>query len=186
MPRKPEPQIVGEIGFELGGEKPHLGKQMSSPLAPEGEVPRDIGIEDDDRLRSDRAVLRRAEGHDVDTGLPCGFCGRAAETHKRIRETGAVHMDMEGPPARDLDKCADLVLRINSTKLGRLCQRQCGRLNMMHDARGIGIQYRGEGCRIDFRPRTTAVRSFAPPENISGAPHSSRWTCASSWQTTAP
>src|SRR5437879_505715 len=38
VPRVPQPEIVGEIGVELGAEKTHLGKEMTTALAAESEI----------------------------------------------------------------------------------------------------------------------------------------------------
>ena len=91
----------------------------------------------------------------------------------------------ERPRAGDREKPAISSAAVDRARLGRLRQRQRARLGRLDEAaRESGPasrQRRGRHLAALARIPT----SFAPPVKSSGAPHSSSWICASSWQNTA-
>ena len=70
VPGIAQPQIVGEVGVELGGGETHLGGELSGSLSPEAELGRQGAVEDDDRISGDTPVLDGAKGQHVHAGAP--------------------------------------------------------------------------------------------------------------------
>ena len=97
---------------------------MSAALPERHEVRGEILPEDDDDLRSHGAVLRHAEGEDVDTGTPGQVRRSAAERGDRVRETRAVHVHAGPARVRELAQSAKLLDAIQSPRFGGLREAQ--------------------------------------------------------------
>src|ERR1700744_450434 len=65
-----QPQIVGEVGVELGGSETHLGGELSGSLGHEAKLGGQGSVEDDDRVGGDTSVLDGAKGQHVHAGAP--------------------------------------------------------------------------------------------------------------------
>src|SRR5262249_19304734 len=65
-----QPQIVGEVGVELGGGETHLGCELSGALSPEPQLGGQGALEDDDRVGGDGPIFDGAEGQHVHAGTP--------------------------------------------------------------------------------------------------------------------
>jgi len=142
--RVAQPQIVREIGLELGREKAHLGKQMAAALAPIAEIPGRLGTEEDHRLRRHGAVLGGAEGERVDPRLPGDLGRRATEPRHGVGEARAVDMQRQPVAPANLGDGGGLGHRVHGAGLVRLAQADRGRLDVMHLARP-GLGQRGVG-----------------------------------------
>ena len=86
---EPQPQPVGEVGVELGRLEAHLRCHVAGPLGAVHELVGGGGVEADDGVGAQRAVLGRPEREHVDAGPPrqlgrgapergdaCWRCGR--------------------------------------------------------------------------------------------------------------
>src|SRR6516165_2838254 len=70
VPGIAQPQIVGEVGVELGSGETHLGSELSGSLSPEAELGGHGAVEDDDRIGGYAPVLGGAKGQDVHASAP--------------------------------------------------------------------------------------------------------------------
>src|SRR3984885_12924138 len=70
VPGIAKPQIVGEVGVELGRGETHLGGELSGSLSPEAELGGHGAVEDDDRIGGYAPVLDGAKGQHVHAGAP--------------------------------------------------------------------------------------------------------------------
>jgi len=92
VPRIAEPEVVGEVGVELRGDEAHLRQAMAAAVLAERELFGQRLVEHDDRLGGERAVLRGAEGQEVDAGAPGEVGGRRAGRCDGVGEAGAVEV----------------------------------------------------------------------------------------------
>ncbi len=133
-PRILKPQVTGEIGVELGRHEPHLGQQMARFLAPVFEIANVSRIEEDHRLRGQRAVLGGPERQRVHAALPRRLGRCAAQRHQGVGEAGAVDMQLQAFLARQLRDRPQLVRRVDRAELGGLGEADGAGLRMMHEA----------------------------------------------------
>ena len=127
-----EPQIVGQVGVELGRLKAHLGGQLSTALVAERQLGGEAGVKADDRIRRQCAVLGCTEREHVDAELP-GHLGRAhIEGHESVSETSTIHVDAQASLSRNVRQDAQLVDRVYAARLGDLSDAEHGGLNAVH------------------------------------------------------
>lgn len=132
---KLQPQVVLEIGVELGCHEAGLGEELGGALADEGQVFCHFRIHIDDGFRAPAAVLRRAEGQDIDAALPGHLGWRGVERGQRIGKTCAVHMQGNASALGNFGDRGDFVEIIDRALLGRLRHRHQHRLALMNGAR---------------------------------------------------
>ena len=84
------PQVAFVQGVELCGEEAHLRRQLQIHLAQEAHSVADVGVEDDDRLGAEQAVLRPAQADDVDADRGRDIAESETEVGGGIAQTGAV------------------------------------------------------------------------------------------------
>src|SRR5215207_954147 len=92
-------------------------------------------IKHDDRFRVQTTILSGSESQYVNTYSPGHLRWRAAERHQRICEPRAVHMQPQRGVARCLTDRLQFVKFVHSAILASLCDRNCGRLDLLALAR---------------------------------------------------
>ena len=97
-----EPAVVGEIAVELGRDESRLRQHLAATLHEEGQPRGRRLVEHDDGFGIHRAVLGRAERHDVDPGAPRHVRRRAIERRERIGEPRAVEVDQQAVAMRNV------------------------------------------------------------------------------------
>ena len=65
-----------------------------------------LGVEDHDRLGPEQAVLRAAEGEDVNADVGAQRRERAAERGGGVAEPGSVHVDDQAVAVGQIRECA--------------------------------------------------------------------------------
>src|SRR5690242_20024450 len=100
---------------------------MARALAAQLEISGLCGIEEDDRLGGERAVLGCAEGEHVDPCTPRDLARVAAEKGERIREARAIEVHFEPAAVCGFADRGDLSRAIARAELGCLSERHGGR-----------------------------------------------------------
>src|ERR1700758_1354507 len=88
-----------------------------------GHECRATGVEEHDRLGSERTEFCYSKRQNVDTGLPCYLRRRRAEADQGVGKTSAIHMNGKGTLMSDLGKSCNLVWTVNSARFGCLGNR---------------------------------------------------------------
>ena len=123
---------------------------MAAALAAEGEVARQLGIEEDHGLGRHHAVLGGAEAQHVDARLPRQLGRRAADIGHGVGEARAVHVQFQPMAMRRGGDRRDLLGRIDGAAFGRLGDADGGGLGEMRHAIDRLGQRLGELHRIDL------------------------------------
>ena len=135
VPRGLQPQAILEIGLELRRDEARLGKELGGALADERNVTDLRRVEDNQRLRAPAAVLRAAEGDEIDPAPPGHFSRCRAERDERVGEARAVHVKRQPVVAGGFRDRLDLGKAVDRTDLRRLRDRHADRLAGMDEDR---------------------------------------------------
>ena len=118
---------------------------MPAALAAQLELPGLRFVEQDHRLRRQRAVLGGAEAQHIDARAPGEIGGRTAQPRDRVGEARAVHMHRNPRRMRHLRQPRHLLDGVGGARLGGLGQRQRALLHVVHPGA------RGEAQRVGQR-----------------------------------
>ncbi|MPL71156.1 hypothetical protein SDC9_16927 [bioreactor metagenome] len=168
MGGKIEPQPARQIGQHLRRKEAVLREEMPRPLAPQLEVARARGVEQDHRLDAHAAVLRAAKAQHIDARLP-GHLGRARPGRDQgIGKARPVHVHRQAEIARDGRERRHLGHRIDGARLGRIGDRDHAALQVV-DAAAAGM---GDGAaqrsRVHLRMRPVDQRQLAAADEEFG------------------
>ena len=185
---QPEPQVVGEVGEQLGGLESHLRRDMARALGAVHELVGDIGRR---TRRSPRPIHRRSSSNRVTrrrrrpatSARPACIRVRRARSRPGRRRGGSC---MPAPLAIEVS-VGDLAHRIDRPEVGRLGEGE-------HRTAATG------GCRPSAWPRvsdrrcSTSMRKSCPPiplHHRAAAQQRRRATLVDedvggAWQSTAP
>ena len=105
---------------------------MAGALAAHRDLVGEIGREDDQRLGVEPAVLDEAERQGIDASAPGCFGQAIAGRGERIGEPGAVHVQREPAPRRQLADRRDFGGSIHEAIFGGVGDRDRGGLDLVH------------------------------------------------------
>ena len=107
-----DPQVVVQQGVELGGDEPHLRRQLRDLLADEHRSLGQLGVQEHDRLAERQAGLGAAEADHVDPGVDgeaAQGLDRAAERSRGVGDAGAVEVHGHAHAVGGVAQRGDLV-----------------------------------------------------------------------------
>jgi hypothetical protein len=104
---------------------------MAGALAADRDLVGKVGLEENQRLRIEPAVLGEAEAQGVDPGPPCYVGGALARRGEGIGEARPVHVQSETALPGELAKRGNLGGSIDKAIFGRVGDRERGRLDLV-------------------------------------------------------
>ena len=135
-----QPQVVVQQRLELRGDVPHLRGELHPLLARVREdLGRRVRAREDDCLAEHHPVLRPAEAADVDPGLDQHRPQVDAERRDGVRDPRAVDVEEQAMRAGALAEHAQFVDRVDGSDLGRLRDRDRGRLDVVRIADAVQL-----------------------------------------------
>ena len=127
-----QPELVLEIGLELGRDEAHLREEMARRLRRKAKSVGQLVSKNTTASARERAVLGGAERQDVDPGAP-GDLGRADDSEVPAHwRSGRRPCAASGRAPADLGDRGDLVRAIDGRRVGRLGEADRRRLDVMH------------------------------------------------------
>ena len=120
LPSITQIQVSVEEREQLRGDEPHLRCELHLGLAQADESVGGVGVEHDDRLRAERAVLGAAKGQDVDTGVGGEGPQRQVKRRSGVGQPCAVHEDAHPALVRVVGDRAHFVGCVDGAELAGL------------------------------------------------------------------
>ncbi len=134
-----EPQVIGQQGLELHRQEAHLGGELHVALAQELQATDGVGIQHDDGLPEQGAVLRPAIGQHVDARVDGEGPQRHVEGRRRDAHPSAVHVQQHAQAVDVLGERGDLRDGVDGPDLRALRDRHHPRLRPVLHAEAPGL-----------------------------------------------
>ena len=131
MLRALQPQTVGQQGFQLRRDKPHLGRKLHSLLAKIQKVRAELRVKKNDGFGPHGPVLGSSEGQNVHSQVARGLAQAESQAGGGVGDAGAVHMQKHAAVVGKAGQDLNLIRLIDSAHFGGLRDRNHPRLNMM-------------------------------------------------------
>ncbi len=111
-----EPGAVLQRTHPGRGEETHFGRELSALFPAKREIPREIGIEEDQGFSEGQSILPAAQRKHIDSRFPRDAAQRRAESGGGIREARAIHVQPEIQAARRVPERGDFSRRIDGSE----------------------------------------------------------------------
>src|SRR3954452_6445717 len=103
------PEVVLEQGQQLSAREAHLARELHAELAEVHDPVHPVGIDHDDRLRPEQAVLRAAEADDIDAGVGREGPEGQAEARRGVPDPRPVEVHRHAVLVRERGEGPDLL-----------------------------------------------------------------------------